>query len=72
MGPGLRRDDVCCSHFPSIEIIRISIPMFRRHANDETILLRMKPFSTLRADIPKRSLRSVLLNEAPSSGDTGS
>ena len=43
--------------------------MFRRGRGDETILRRMKPFSSLRADVPKRSLTINLLNEAPSSGD---
>jgi hypothetical protein len=46
--------------------------MFHRNSSDETILPRMKPFSALRADIPKRSLRTNLLNEAPLRGDTGS
>ncbi len=43
--------------------------MFRRGRSDETILLRMKPFSPLRADVPKRSLTINLPNEAPPSGD---
>jgi hypothetical protein len=43
--------------------------MFRRNPRDETILLPMKPFSTLRADIPKRSLTINPPNEAPPSGD---
>src|ERR1700730_13703784 len=43
--------------------------MFRRACCDETILQRMKPFSPLRADVPKRWLPINLPNEAPSSGD---
>src|SRR5713226_2705985 len=43
--------------------------MFRRGRGDETILLRMKPFSPLRADVPKRSLTINLPNEAPPSGE---
>src|SRR5258706_9838425 len=43
--------------------------MFRRACCDETILLRTKPFSPLRADVPKRWLTINLPNEAPSSGD---
>jgi RNA polymerase sigma-70 factor (ECF subfamily) len=45
--------------------------MFRRAPGDETILLGMKPFSTLRADVPKPGLTNNLPNEAPQSGDTG-
>src|SRR5471030_2843738 len=39
--------------------------MFRRNTRDETILPGTKPFSTLRADVPKRWLINSLLNEAP-------
>src|SRR5258708_30300018 len=39
--------------------------MFRRGRRDETILLRLKPFSAWRADIPKRSLAINSPNEAP-------
>src|SRR6202051_2168557 len=45
--------------------------MFRRASCHETILLRMKPFSAWRADVPKRSLTNNPPNEAPPSGDTG-
>src|SRR5258708_11804598 len=37
--------------------------MFRPGRRDETILLRLKPFSAWRADIPKRSLAINLRNE---------
>src|SRR5207244_12691657 len=39
--------------------------MFRPGRRDETILLRLKPFSAWRADIPKRSLTINSPNEAP-------
>jgi hypothetical protein len=39
--------------------------MFRPGRRDETILLRLKPFSAWRADIPKRSLAINSPNEAP-------
>src|SRR3981081_2462315 len=43
--------------------------MFRRCGCDETILPRTKPFSPLRADVPKRSLTINPPNEAPPGGD---
>jgi RNA polymerase sigma-70 factor (ECF subfamily) len=39
--------------------------MFRPGRRDETILLRLKPFSAWRADIPKRSLAINSPNKAP-------
>jgi RNA polymerase sigma-70 factor, ECF subfamily len=39
--------------------------LFRRHGLDETILPRMKPFSALRADIPKRSAINNFPKQAP-------
>jgi RNA polymerase sigma-70 factor (ECF subfamily) len=39
--------------------------LFRRGQHDETILLRTKPFSAWRADIPKRSLINNFPHEAP-------
>jgi hypothetical protein len=39
--------------------------LFRRHSCDETILPGTKPFSLLRAEVPKRWLINNLPNEAP-------
>jgi RNA polymerase sigma-70 factor (ECF subfamily) len=43
--------------------------LFRRRGRDDTILLSTKPFSILRADVPKRSLAINCSNEAPPNGD---
>jgi hypothetical protein len=54
-----------------ILIVGFSFRMFRRRGCDETILLRMKPFSPLRADVPKRWPTINLPNETPPSGESG-
>jgi RNA polymerase sigma-70 factor (ECF subfamily) len=50
--------------FSIIEIASIFVRMFHRPDCDETILLRTKPFSGCRAEVPKRSLTNNLPNEA--------
>jgi RNA polymerase sigma-70 factor (ECF subfamily) len=49
----------------SLKLLVFLLRMFRRNPRDETILPGTKPFSTLRADVPKRWLINSLLNEAP-------
>jgi RNA polymerase sigma-70 factor (ECF subfamily) len=53
----------------SLKLLGFLPRMFRRGRGDETILRHMKPFSSLRADVPKRSLTINLPNDAPPSGD---
>ena len=52
-----------------LKLLTFLARMFRRRGGDETILLRTKPFSAFRADIPKRSLTINLGNQTPPSGD---
>ena len=49
--------------FISFKLLAFPARMFRRQSRDETILLRMKPFSPWRADVPKRWLTINLPNE---------
>jgi hypothetical protein len=61
--------DFSYHYTPSFKLRGFHARLFRRSASDETILLRMKPFSAFGADIPKRSLTINLPNETPPSGD---
>jgi hypothetical protein len=51
---GAAQDEEFPAANPPLKLQTFHAELFRRGGRDETILLRMKPFSTFRADIPKR------------------
>jgi hypothetical protein len=57
--------------FICLKLLAFSSRLFRRRRSDETILLGMKPFSALQADVPKPSLATNEPTKRRQRGDTG-